>query len=295
MQDGRPVAYASRTLTDTETRYAQIEKELLAVVFTCTNFRDYVYGKSTIVETDHQPLVTILKKPIHTAPARLQSMMLRLQCYDITLVYKKGKHMYLADTLSRAPNTQVPPDAENDTFEVISISYISTARLEELRKQTADNEVLQALSTVIQLGWPNKEHSLCSAVRPYFPYRDELAVEDGIVLKGRKTVIPRSLQREYVGIVHRGHPGLDATKHRARGIIFWPTMTADITAEFLACSVCNSTKPHQQKGPLKPYPVPDLPWSTVATDMFEWCGQNYLVLVDSYSGWYEIDLLNLIP
>uniref|UniRef100_A0A3B3Q848 Integrase catalytic domain-containing protein n=1 Tax=Paramormyrops kingsleyae TaxID=1676925 RepID=A0A3B3Q848_9TELE len=68
-------------------------------------------------------------------------------------------------------------------------------------------------------------------------------------------------------------------------------MTADITAELLTCSVCNSTKPHQQKEPLTLYPVPDLPWSIVATDMLEWRGQNYLVLVDSYSGWYEIDLL----
>ncbi len=108
-------------------------------------------------------------------------------------------------------------------------------------------------------------------------------------MKGHKTVIPRSLPREYIGIVHGGHPGLDATKHRTSGIIFWPTMTADITAELIACSDCNSTKPHQQKEPLKLYPVPDMPWSTVATDMFEWRGQNYLVLVDS--GWYEIDLL----
>lgn len=291
MQDGRPVAYASRTLTDTETRYAQIEKELLAVVFACTKFRDYVYGKSVVVETDHQPLVTILKKPIHTAPARLQRMMLRLQCFDITLVYKKGKHMYLADTLSRAPNTKVPPDAESDTFEVMSVSYISTARLEELQKETAEDKVLQTLSTVIQQGWQNKKHTLSPDLHPYFPYRDELVVENGIVMKGHKTVIPRSLQKEYIKIVHRGHPGLDATKRRARSIIFWPTMTADITAELITCSVCNSTKPHQQKEPLKPYPVPDLPWSTVATDMFEWRGQNYMVLVDSYSGWYEIDLL----
>ncbi len=90
-------------------------------VFACTKFRDYVYGKSTIIETDHQPLVTILKKPIHTAPARLQRMTLRLQCYDITLMYKKGKHMYLAGTLSRAPNIRdIPPHAEDDTFEVMS-------------------------------------------------------------------------------------------------------------------------------------------------------------------------------
>lgn len=71
MQNGKPVAFTSVTLTPTETRYVQIEKELLAVVFGCTKFKDYVYGKTIIVETDHQPLITILKKPIHTAPACL--------------------------------------------------------------------------------------------------------------------------------------------------------------------------------------------------------------------------------
>lgn len=86
IQNGRPVPCALRALTETETRYAQIEKELLAVVFACTKFKDYVYLKPTIVEIDHQPLVTIMKKPIHAAPARLQRMLLRLQSYDISLV-----------------------------------------------------------------------------------------------------------------------------------------------------------------------------------------------------------------
>lgn len=74
LQVERPVAYASRTLTDTETRYSQIKKELLAVVFACCKFHGYMYGKPVTVETDHQPLVTIIKKPIHAAPARLQRM-----------------------------------------------------------------------------------------------------------------------------------------------------------------------------------------------------------------------------
>lgn len=65
----------------------------------------------------------------------------------------------------------------------------------------------------------------------------------------------------------------------------------DIDNATLSCSVCNSTKPHQQKEPLKPHPVPDLPWSIVATDILEWNGKRYQVLVDSYSGWYEVDLL----
>ncbi|KAL7865172.1 hypothetical protein SRHO_G00104190 [Serrasalmus rhombeus] len=292
MQNGRPVAFASRVLTDTETRYAQIEKELLAVVFACTKFRDYIYGKPTIVETDHQPLVTILKKPIHAAPARLQRMLLRLQSYDITLVYKKGKLMYVADTLSRAPNSQIFQSmVENDTFEVMSVNYISTARLEDLRRHTAEDSVLQTLSTVIQRGWPPRKSQLQPAVSLFFPYRDELTVEDGIIMKGHKTVIPQSLHREYINIVHKGHPGIEATKRRARSIIFWPNMSTNITEELLSCAVCNSTKSHQQKEPLQLHAIPDLPWSIVATDIFEWHGKHYQVLVDSYSGWFEIDLL----
>lgn len=68
-------------------------------------------------------------------------------------------------------------------------------------------------------------------------------------------------------------------------------MNIDIAEELLSCSVCNSTRPHLQKERLQPHPVPALPWSTTAADMFEWHGQQYQVLVDSYSGWYKIDLL----
>lgn len=78
LQDGRPVAFASRALTDTEVRYAQIEKELLGLVFACVKFHDYIYGRPVTVETDHQPLITILRKPLHTASVRIQRMMLKL-------------------------------------------------------------------------------------------------------------------------------------------------------------------------------------------------------------------------
>ena len=191
-------------------------------------------------------------------------------CYDITLVYKKGKHMYLADTLSRAPNKTVSQSqATDDTFEVMSVSFISTNRLEELRTHTAQDQVLQTLSTVIHRGWPGKERSVHPSIRPFFPYRDELVVEDGIVIKGHRMVIPHSLYREYINIIHRGHPGIESTRRRARSTVFWPTMNNNIAEELLLCSVCNSTRPHQQKEPLQPHPVPVLPWSTVATDMFE--------------------------
>lgn len=230
LQEGKPIAYASRTLTQTETRYAQIEKELLAVVFACSKFNDYIYGKPVTVETDHQPLVTIIKKPISTAPARLQRMMLQLQKYNINLVYKKGKHMYLADTLSRAPRASTLQHTnEKNYFEVMSVSHISSARLEELRRHTAEDTTLQNLTTVIKHGWPTKQRSVPPAIGPFFPFRDELTVEEGIIMKGNHTVIPLSLQREYINIVHRGHPGAESTKRRARGVVFWPTMSKTLS------------------------------------------------------------------
>ncbi|CAI5637407.1 unnamed protein product [Oreochromis niloticus] len=150
----------------------------------------------------------------------------------------------------------------------MTVSYISTAHLEELRQHTAQDDLLRALSTVIQRGWPSRESQVQPALALFFPYRDELSMEDGIIMKSHKTVIPQSLHKEYINIVHKGHPGTEATKRRARSVIFWPAMSKDITEELLSCTVCNSTKTHKQREPLQLHPVPDLPWSTVAADIF---------------------------
>ena len=102
MQENRPVAYASRALTCAETRYAQIEKELLAVVFALEKFHQYIYGTNVEIESDHKPLEIITRKQLCQAPPRLQRLLLRLQRYDFTLKYRPGKDMVIADTLSRA-------------------------------------------------------------------------------------------------------------------------------------------------------------------------------------------------
>ena len=105
LQAGRPVAFASRTMTETERRYSQIEKEYLALVFGCTRFDHYLRGREKITAvTDHRPLETILAKSINSAPKRLQRMMLRLQKYRLNIVYKKGTQMYISDHLSRVPS-----------------------------------------------------------------------------------------------------------------------------------------------------------------------------------------------
>ena len=82
-QNGQPIAFASRALSDAETRYAQIEKELLAVVFGLEKFHQYTYGRPVTVQSDHKPLEVIVKKPVFKAPKRLQRLLLRLLVYLI--------------------------------------------------------------------------------------------------------------------------------------------------------------------------------------------------------------------
>ena len=114
-QAGRPVPFASRTMTQTERRYSQIEKECLALLFGCTRFDHYLHGRDMITaRTDHKALETILAKSINSAPKRLQRMMLRLQ-YHLNVVYKKGTQMFVSDHLSRSvlPNSEALKERED--------------------------------------------------------------------------------------------------------------------------------------------------------------------------------------
>lgn len=121
LQDGQPVAFASRTLSHTERNYAQIEKECLAIVFGCQRFDHYLARKDKImVESDHKPLQAIFKKPIHSAPCRLQRMLLRLLRYNLDVSYKKGSQMFLADHLSRATIAEGKEDENPDEFQVFA-------------------------------------------------------------------------------------------------------------------------------------------------------------------------------
>ena len=93
LQNSHPVAYASRALTTTECNYAQIEKELLAILFAMEKFELYVYGRFVTVESDHKPLEVITKKSLVNAPKWLQRMLLQLQKYDFEVIYKPGSQL----------------------------------------------------------------------------------------------------------------------------------------------------------------------------------------------------------
>ena len=145
LRNKQPVAFASRALSKTEQNYAQIEKECLSIVFGCERFRQYLLGRSTIyVESDHKPLEVIFKKPLLSAPKRLQRMLLRLQHYNLDVSYKKGCEMYITDFLSRASlphNHDKTNDYDIFSLELENMNFaeflrISDTRLQQIQKLT---------------------------------------------------------------------------------------------------------------------------------------------------------------
>lgn len=148
MQEGHLVVYASRALTPTECNYAQIEKELLAVVFGMERFENYAYGRHIKVESDHKPLEIIQRKSLVVAPRRLQRMLLRLQKFEYHIVYKKGAEMYVADILSRAYLPVSDKDEEKaSVFDIDQISYISISegKIRKIKEAAEADENMKLL------------------------------------------------------------------------------------------------------------------------------------------------------
>ena len=181
LQEGQVVAYASRALVGPELHYAQLEKELLAVVFATNKFHQYIYGKEVDAQTDHKPLEVIMKKLIGNATARVQRMMLKLQRYTINLVYVPGKHLHVADALSHAYIDDEADCGFIDDIEVMVHRVTqnfpeSSERLEQIRSATADDATLQRLYQVVMNGWPALRRSVPEDVRPYWNMRDEISM-----------------------------------------------------------------------------------------------------------------------
>ena len=296
MQNGQPVAYASRALTPAETRYAQIEKELLAIVFACDRFDAYVFGRDLVnVETDHKPLEPIFTKPLAATPQRLQRMLLRLQKYNLQVRYKKGKEMLLADTLSRAYLPEM--NATEFSRELEGIDHrvwlpVTNDRWQQLKNAAADDPVQQKLRDVIRAGWPENRAQISESVRSYFDVRDELTIQDELVFKGQQIVVPAVLRKELMEKTHATHIGIEGCIRRARETLYWPRMTTEIKEYISRCDVCLTHRNSQGREPILQHEFTARPWAKVAADLCEFDNRILLVVSDYYSNYIEVARLN---
>ena len=294
LQEGKPIAFASRSLTDAETRYANIERELLTVLFGLERFHQYTYGRDVTVQSDHKPLEAIVRKSLGNFPPRLQRMLLRLQKYNFTLEYRPGKDLTVPDMLSRASLiTNKEENSVGDDFEcfvnlVIQNKPVSDSKLEQIKHESKHDVVMRKLKDVIRDGWSEVKYDLPQNVREYWNFRNELSEADGIILKGENIVISTTMRKQMLMKLHESHLGIEKTKKLAREYIFWPGMNAQIAETVSKCGTCLANRNSNRKGPMKMSEIPDLPWNAVGTDLFQFDNHNYVIVVDYYSRYFEI-------
>jgi hypothetical protein len=299
LQNDLPVAYASKSMTSTQTMYAQIEKEMLGIVFGCSRYHQYIYGKQIEVETDHRPLESIFRKSMCDIPLRLQRMRLHLQKYDLIVKYKPGKELLIADTLSRhnikTSDNLLEQEIEAQVGMVVTTLPVTDEKLKKIKEETNKDTELQQLKYYVLNGWPAIK-DIPSSLKPYFTFTDQLYVCEELIFKNNCIVVPQSLRSDMLERIHYNHMGLDKCKSRARSCMFWPFMGRDIENKVLNCSTCDRFRKNNSKEPMQIREMPNKPWWHLGTDVFHYKGRNYILVVDYYSKYFEVsELKDLRP
>ena len=286
----KPAAYASRSLSDTEQRYAQIEKEALAVTWACEKFAELLVGKQFMIETDHKPLIPLLGcKALDTLPLRVQRYRLRLMRFDYLINHVPGKNLEIADALSRAPSgrpeeidRQIETESDAYVHSVVNNMPASDKRMAEIRKDQKADATCSRLMKYCTDGWPESEKT-----GPYWAIASELSIYDDILMRGSRMVIPMSLRESILQKIHDGHQGIAKCRRTAARSVWWPKINDDIEEFVHKCPECAK----HRNNPVEPMistETPAGPWQQVAGDLFELQGTTYLLVIDYYSKYIEV-------
>ena len=219
--------------------------------------------------------------------------------------------MFLADTLSRATTPCMGKTDEtigtSHIMKLHSIRSTTEIKVEEIdmlrnlsvkdttvsqiRQATEADSVLRELKTVIKNGWPCKRSDVSPVLHPYHPFRDDLVEQNGVIFKGERLIVPPTMRHSLIERLHSNHADVQANLRRARDVFYWPGMNRDIEKCVASCGVCSLYQSAPQKEPLKSYPIPARPWQYIGTDLCQLHGKDYLVTVDYYSNFIEVDRL----
>lgn len=312
-QDGRerPVCYASRTLNSAEKNYSQIQREATAIIFGVRRFHQYLYGRASpfVLRTDHKPLLTIFgpHRGIPEVSAnRLQRYAIFLSAYNYTIQFIRSSNNS-ADFLSRVsegPNGERgagesgAPLRNEGCSELETASYVNfivegnlPVTLHELRQETDRDPVLSKVKDCVTHGWPRKVAD--SNLRPYHNCRFQLSIENGVLMRGHKVVIPQSLREIICNELHSSHFGIIKMKAESRKRLWFPGIDSTLEKLAAACTVCAALRPSPPHVPLAPWPHPPSPFYRVHLDFLGPINnQMFLIIVDAYSKWIECYLMS---
>lgn len=285
----RPIAFASRTLTEAERKYAQIEKEALAIIYGVRKFHKYLYGRKFTLITDHKPLLAILgpKSAVPTLAAlRMQRWALILMAYSYDLEYKKSADHFNADAMSRLPLSE--PDKTAQESKIFFFSNVGDLPVsaQDIKVGTSRDPVLSKVWSYTMNGWPSYVND--ESLKPYFVRKNELSAEGGCVLWGLRVIIPPGCRQQILQDLHHEHPGICKMKALARSYLWWPGLDGEIEDLVQKCEVCQAVQKVPAVAPLHPWRWPTRVWQRIHLDFAEKDKQHFLVVVDSHSKWLEV-------
>ena len=291
VETARPIAIASRTTTDAEKKYPQIDLEGLGVDFGLSRFRNYLIGspKEIIVVTDHMPLCSVFNGS-RTGSIRTERYKLRNQDINFKVVYQKGKQNQ-TDFLSRRafPLKQCSKEEQEESETINNLLYtlhttpiIDHISLKAIAEETSKDETLNKLQNIVREGktWiPNKEDD---ALRKFKQSLPEITITgNGILLKGDRIILPEKLQKKAIQLAHQGsHPGQSGMERRLRYHFFFHDMNSKVERVLRDCTECCLFADKKCREPLKSHTVPGKCWENTSVDLFgPMPSRNHIVVV----------------
>lgn len=301
-----PLAFASKALTATETRYSQIEREALAIKWACNHFHLYISGHPFKVVTDHQPLLPLFKGTAPHPPPRIERWAIQVQHYQMELVYRPGAKN-LADFLSRHPAQREEVNTEQDEDTEVFVNMISqwscprALSLEEIKEHTGTDAALKRVTDAILRGtWEDFLHHTQqwneqdrSRLEKLWRVRNELSTsESGIILRGSRIVIPHNLQERATLPAHEGHQGTNKMKARMREKVWFPGLEEVVDAVVRNCIACQITGNPEAPAPVITEDPAPSPWSWLSLDFGSFPdGRVTAVLIDNYTKYPVVEIL----
>lgn len=293
MPDGteHPIGFVSRTMNDAEKNYSQLDKEGAAIIFGVKRFHKYVYGRAFNIVTDHKPLISLFHEekeiPVNASP-RVQRWGVFLRGYDYHMEYRPGADHQNADALSRLPLKETIPAVEDSTvFALREVEEVTLLTAEEVAQWTKYDPVLSHVHEFVLRGWPEDDDDARYAA--FRVRKEELSVQDGVILWGARVVIPNKGRERMLKELHVGHPGVSRMKALARSYIWYPGLDKDIEKLVSSCEVCQQHRKEPAPAPLHPWEYPEGPWKRIHIDYAgPYKDVMLLIVVDAYSKWMEV-------
>ena len=294
----RVIAYNSRTLTSVERRYGQIERESLAIQFGCLKNQLYLLGHEFTVVTDHQPLVCLYNNPRRPGPFRVERMRLKLQGFNFNVVYRPGKHNP-SDYTSRQPLSMAhstkadrvaSKELEYHVHWVVEGDVPAPLSLEDIQRETRKDCTLSKVYEHLQQGTDFRKTD--TDLQPYRGIADELSIAHGVIIRGQRIVLPKSLHKKVIRTAHEGHQGLVKTKQLLRSRVWFPGLEKKVESYINTCIPCQATVHTEAQEPVKSTTLPKGPWECLSMDFYGPMpsGEYVLVVIDEYSRFPEIDI-----